>query len=172
MLAALAAGLVACEPGAAQMPQAAVKVVRHDDLLDLVRDHKGKVVLVEFWSTTCIPCRNGFHHAVEMQKTYGDKGLVVLTVATDVLDEDKDKTLERIRKFLAEKQATATVNLALDVETKVLTESLRVESLPCIFVFNREGKWKRFIGKDLTPDAGHRYPAVEAWIKEVLAQPK
>jgi cytochrome c-type biogenesis protein len=46
-------------------------------------DYKGKVVLVNFWATWCIPCREEIPWLIEMQQVYSAKGFTVLGLAMD-----------------------------------------------------------------------------------------
>src|SRR5262245_44002155 len=41
-------------------------------------DFRGKVVLLDFWSTTCDPCLAAMPHLVELYKKEKENGLVVL----------------------------------------------------------------------------------------------
>ena len=43
------------------------------DVEALVAMSSGKIVVVDIWSTSCLPCITEFPHLVEMQKTHGDK---------------------------------------------------------------------------------------------------
>jgi peroxiredoxin len=52
------------------------KVVRLAEL-------KGKVVVLNFWATWCIPCRAEIPALVELQSTYAKKGLQVIGVSVD-----------------------------------------------------------------------------------------
>jgi thiol-disulfide isomerase/thioredoxin len=152
-----------------------LKVVKYDELAELVRVNKGKVILLDFWATTCIPCKLSFPYTVELHKQFGGKDLVVISVATDpltnvfMLDDFKDPQ-PRIRKFLEEQKATFT-NVALDEPASVLEEKLRIKTIPCLYVFNREGQWAQFIGDKLKVDEKHRPYQVEEYIKQLLAQP-
>jgi|GEM_PF-272345 len=46
-------------------------------------DFVGKVVLLNFWATWCAPCRMEIPSLIELQRTYADRGLVVLGVSID-----------------------------------------------------------------------------------------
>jgi len=46
-----------------------------------LQDFKGQVVLLNFWGTTCAPCKTEIPWLVEFQKLYGPKGLQVVAVS-------------------------------------------------------------------------------------------
>jgi len=56
----------------------------------------GKVVLVDFWASWCVPCRHEMPLFNELRAKYGDQGFEVLGVAAD--------DVEKVEKFLAEVQ--------------------------------------------------------------------
>jgi thiol-disulfide isomerase/thioredoxin len=43
----------------------------------------GKVVVVNFWATWCVPCREEMPEFVRMQKEFGDRGLQFVGIAID-----------------------------------------------------------------------------------------
>jgi cytochrome c biogenesis protein CcmG/thiol:disulfide interchange protein DsbE len=45
--------------------------------------YKGKVVLVNFWATWCEACKEEVPSLIEMDRQYGQKGLVILGVSMD-----------------------------------------------------------------------------------------
>ena len=45
------------------------------------QDFKGKVVLINFWGTTCAPCLTEIPWLVDFQKRYGPRGLAVLAIS-------------------------------------------------------------------------------------------
>jgi thiol-disulfide isomerase/thioredoxin len=162
------------QPLRSQQPLAApidVKVIKYPDLTEFVQANKGKVILLDFWATTCLPCKASFFHTVELYKKYADKGLAVISVSTDTVDEAEFAKLKtRVLKFLRDQDATFT-NVILDETPKLMDDKLRLKSIPCLYVFNREGQWTQFIGDDLKEDASHRHPVVEQYIKSLLDQP-
>src|SRR5690606_3001004 len=47
-----------------------LKLQSWDATKTLIDSHKGKIVVVDFWSTSCLPCRREFPHLVALQKAY------------------------------------------------------------------------------------------------------
>jgi thiol-disulfide isomerase/thioredoxin len=58
-------------------------------------DMKGKVVLIDFWATWCVPCREALPHMREIAKKFHDEPLVILSVS---LDNDEQKWKEFVEK--------------------------------------------------------------------------
>jgi thiol-disulfide isomerase/thioredoxin len=65
-------------------------------LADAIGKQKGKVVLVNFWATWCVPCRQEFPDLVRLEKAYRSRGVAVIGVSTDLA-----KDLPAVEKFLA-----------------------------------------------------------------------
>jgi thiol-disulfide isomerase/thioredoxin len=61
-----------------------------------IAGQKGHVVLVNFWATWCVPCREEFPDFVRLEKAYRSRGLRVIGVSTDLA-----KDLPKVEKFLA-----------------------------------------------------------------------
>lgn len=61
-----------------------------------VEKDRGKVVVVNFWATWCVPCREEFPDLVRLEKAYRSRGVAVLGVSIDL-----PKDLPKIEKFLA-----------------------------------------------------------------------
>jgi thiol-disulfide isomerase/thioredoxin len=55
-----------------------------------IADHKGKVVLIDFWATWCPPCRAEIPNVVATYKKYHDQGFDIIGVS---LDQDREKLL-------------------------------------------------------------------------------
>ena len=90
---------------------------------------KGKIVLVDFWASWCLPCAKSFPVLDELQKKYGDK-LVILAVNVDEKAANMDK-------FLA--KHPVTLNVVRDGEQK-LVAVVAPETMPTSFILDGEGK--------------------------------
>ncbi len=54
----------------------------HGNTQDISKD-RGKIVVLNFWATWCVPCQHEMPLLGEMQKKYEDKGVVVLGASVD-----------------------------------------------------------------------------------------
>jgi len=94
-------------------------------------DFRGKAVLLNFWATWCEPCKVEMPWFVELQKKYGNDGLVVLGVAMD------DTETSKIAQFASEMGVNYPVLLGTD---QVSEDYGNVQYLPTSFYIDREGK--------------------------------
>jgi len=62
---------------------------------------RGKIVVVEFWATSCPPCRQTIPHLIELHKQYAGKGVVIVSLT----DEPK----ETVEPFVKEMGMTYAV---------------------------------------------------------------
>jgi len=64
-------------------------------------DLKGKVVLVDFWTYSCINCIRTIPYLVEWNEKYADKGLVIVGVHAPEFEFEKntDNVKEAVKKF-------------------------------------------------------------------------
>jgi hypothetical protein len=82
-------------------------------------------------------------HLVEMHKKYGQQGLTIITVCLDDLKE-LPEAKEAAPKILKSKGATALTHLLLDEPLEFWQDKLRFIASPCIYVFDRQGRWTQF----------------------------
>ena len=152
-----------------------IRVVNYDGLADEILKNRGKVVVVDFWTELCLPCRKALPHLVELYNAHKAEGMTAITVALDPAwrpaDEPPDPNLKgKLLKFLQSKKATFT-NLILDDSKKVVDEKLRIRVVPSLYVFSRTGKWTQFTDDTLQKDPKtDRYYEVEALVKKLLKE--
>lgn len=99
------------------------------DTLDLAR-YRGKVVLVDFWASWCTPCRKSFPWLNEMQRKYGEQGLVIIGV-------NVDSTKSAAEEFL--RDVPSQFEIIYD-PTGTLATEYQVPGMPSSFLFGPDGK--------------------------------
>ena len=86
-----------------------------------------------------------------MHEKYGKDGLVVLSVSLDLAnvrgedDASPDKIRTEVKDFL-QKRKFAVRAVVIDEDLSLLQDKLHFSAPPCLFVFNREGKWTQLSG--------------------------
>ncbi len=103
--------------------------------LAALADYKGKVLLLNFWSSVCAPCRKEMPALEALWKRLGDEGLVIVGI-------NVDRRGERSAKRFMERYGLS-FPLLLDREGEVRRE-YEVMVLPVTYIVGRDG---RFIGK-------------------------
>jgi hypothetical protein len=101
-----------------------------------------------------------------MQQKEASRGLVTVTVAVDTFnDHSVAKVKEEAGKFLTRIKADRSVHLVLDHDFGFWSEKFRFSAAPCIYVFDRRGKWTRFGGDD---QDGVDYRALDQLVEVLL----
>jgi len=93
-------------------------------------DYQGKVVVLDFWASWCVPCRRSFPWMNAMHDKYKESGLVVLAVN---LDRDRDNAESFLSKY------AANFKIVYDPEATLASE-FGVEVMPSSFVIGRGGE--------------------------------
>ena len=95
-----------------------------------IEAYRGKVVVVDFWASWCVPCRRSFPWMNAMTGKYGDQGLVFIGV-------NVDQERSEAESFLAEFPPDFTI--LYDDENKSLAREFNVQAMPTSYVFDRDG---------------------------------
>ncbi len=139
--AAAAAFLVLTGAAAAAAPEASKLAGELDakGFAGAVAARKGQVVLVNFWATWCVPCREEFPDLARLERAYRGKGLAVLGVSIDAA-----KDLPGVEKFLAKTNPDFPNYLkASGGDDQVFIESVDAKwggELPFTVLYSRDGR--------------------------------
>jgi len=110
-------------------------------------DYRGKIVLLNFWATWCMPCRAEMPGMETLWQKYKEQGLVVLAVS---VDEGSRGRIETFSKLL-----DLSFPVLLDPESKV-SDLYKVSNMPTSFLIDRNGKIiSRIVGTEewFSPEA-------------------
>jgi thiol-disulfide isomerase/thioredoxin len=155
-------------------PQGAVqvKLVDHAGLLAEVARQRGKVVVLDCWSTSCPPCVREFPRLVDLQNRHGDQ-IACLSLSLDYEGIDRpEELLPPVRTFLEKVRAGRLVNMLASEESDSFYPKLGIDSVPAVFVYGRDGTLlQRFDEDDSTKRLGRpfTYDDVETVVKQALA---
>ena len=125
-----------------------------------LKDLRGRVVLIEFWTFGCYNCRNTLPFVKSWHDRYREKGLTVIGVHSPEFDEEK--IVENLRRQVSSLGINYPVVTDNDYQT---WKSYNVEAWPTIFLLDKQGRirWMH-VGEGNYDDA-------ERQIQKLLSEP-
>jgi peroxiredoxin len=96
-------------------------------------DFRGRAVLINFWATWCVPCKDEMPDLVELYRKYKDKGFEILGVS---LDKDRGKVAPFVKEL--------KVDYKILFGDAKLAQQWAIRGVPASFFVNREGKITHF----------------------------
>lgn len=124
-------------------------VASWDEVQQMVAAHKGKVVVLDLWSTWCLPCMREFPHLVEIHEEFPGE-VACISVSLNYIgleDEGPEEMREQVMPFLTAKKAFFENVISSDPDNVVL-ERLSLASIPAVMVYGRNGKLLRRFDND------------------------
>src|SRR5438874_8884428 len=106
-----------------------VQFTKLDGSLMRLKDLHGRVVLLNFWATWCIPCRSEIPSLSAMQKDLDSRGLSVIGVSYD-------DTADLVRKF--QKDLPQSYQIVLG--GREVGSQLPASPLPTTYIIDRQGR--------------------------------
>jgi len=106
-------------------------------------DFKGKVVLLNFWATWCVPCRAEMPDLVKLQSEFQSQGLQVIGITYPAF------TQAEVRRVIRQMK----INYPILLDTRAVAKRYEVgEVLPTTIVIDREGRFRARILGILEPE--------------------
>ena len=93
-------------------------------------DNKGKVILVDFWSSWCIPCRQSFPWMNQLQAQYSPNEFLIIGI-----NLDHDRALAE--QFLQE--TPAEFDIIYDPKGKI-AKKYKLKGMPSSLIINKQGE--------------------------------
>ena len=101
-----------------------------------LREHRGRVVLINFWATWCPPCRAEMPDLVRLQREHAGKGLQIIGITYP------PERKSRVRRFVR----SLKVNYPIILGTRQIKARFSSEeTLPLTVVIDRDGTVKDII---------------------------
>lgn len=111
-----------------------------DGKRSIFSEYKGKVLILDFYATWCVPCRDSVPHLIGLQKKYEDQGLRV--IGLNVGGPEDEQEVPAFAKEFGIQYPLAKPDD--DLVSFLLSDS---DAIPQTFVFDRQGQLvQRFVG--------------------------
>ena len=122
-----------------------------------LQDYKGKTVLLNFWATWCVPCKEEMPAMQKLYNAFEEKGFVILAVSLD-----KGERMEVI-SFVNEHSLTFPVLLDPGQRAR---KKYFVTALPTSYLIGPEKKLKGFISGARDWDSDDAFKLINTLILE------
>lgn len=126
-----------------------VKVIKYEELFQMVNQPTDQLIAVNFWATWCGPCVEEMPHFVEVSEQYKENpNFKILFVSMD-----RVKQLEKVKQFMNDYKINAEVVLLDD--NKRMNEWIPAidkswsGNIP-VTVFYQNGEKVHFVGQDMS----------------------
>src|ERR1700752_1565197 len=132
-----------------------------DGKRSIFSEYKGKVLILDFYATWCVPCRDSVPHLIGLQKKFEDQGLAV--VGLNVGGPGDEQEVPAFAKEFGIQYTLAKPDD--DLVSFLMSDS---DAIPQTFVFDRQGQLvQRFVGfgsetgiyLDSSVETALKYPA-------------
>ena len=157
---AVAGLLVSTQPAAAILQKGdmapAIKLVTTSGQKVTLANYKGYVLVMDFFATWCIPCKESIPHMNALNRKYGKQGLQILGVSVDEGGE------REVKNFIADRK----ISYPVAVSGEDLQTDYGLRSIPTIYVINKKG----IVAEKFQGFSDQTGKAMEDAIKRLLAE--
>jgi peroxiredoxin len=157
---AVAGLLLSTQPAAAILQKGdkapAIKLVTTSGQPVTLANYKGYVLVMDFFATWCVPCKESIPHLNSLNRKYGKQGLQILGISVDEGGE------REVKNFIAERK----IGYPVAVAGEDLQTEYGLRSIPTIYVINKKG----MVAEKFQGYSDQTGRAMEEAIKRLLAE--
>jgi thiol-disulfide isomerase/thioredoxin len=127
------------------------------------RQHRGRLVLLDFWETRCLPCQHAIPHLRSLQEAYGQWGLEVVGIAYE--EGDFWSQVQKVQQVKGRLGVNYRLLLGSDRPTEPcpVRKQFRVRAFPTLFLLENDQIIKRWEGLD-----GEDWKVLELLVRQRL----
>jgi peroxiredoxin len=156
----LAALVLSSQPAAAILQKGekapAIRLTTTSGQTVTLSNYRGYVLVMDFFATWCIPCKEAIPHLNALNSKYGKQGLQILGVS---VDEGSDRD---VKDFVLARHLSYPVAVAGDE----MQADYGLRSIPTIYVINKKG----MVAEKFQGYSEQTAKAIEDTIKRLLAE--
>jgi len=119
-----------------------VQLLDREGLQKIISNRNGKPLLINFWATWCVPCREEFPDLVKFYSDFKDK-VDVIAISVDYPKEIETK----IKPFISEMNPGFDTYVYSERDQEALINMINKDwsgALPATFVYDNDGKQVSF----------------------------
>lgn len=153
-------------------PAVEVKLLKHDQIQELIAGHKGKVVVMDCWSTSCDPCVKEFPNLVALHKKYGPEKVACVSLSFDYEGLGKPEDVLPVVQDFLQKQGATFDNVLCVEDSETLYKKMNLASVPAVYVYKQNGELaKRFDNEDAAkPEDAFNYEHVAKLVEQLISE--
>ncbi|VAX36366.1 hypothetical protein MNBD_PLANCTO02-389 [hydrothermal vent metagenome] len=117
-----------------------VKIVSWKETKEFIKSQKGKIVVLDIWSTFCPPCLREYPHLVALQKKYPQRVVCIsFNVNYSGIEEEPPESHSKdVLDFLVKKKSNL-INIISSTPDEQFYDATDITSIPVVFVYNTDG---------------------------------
>ena len=150
--------------------QVSLKILDYAGLQQLIASKRGKVVVLDAWSTGCPPCLKSFPDLVALQRKIGRDRLACISLSLDYEGIGKPEDVEPAALEFLRKQGATFDNVLASEEPESIYKKLGIASIPAVFVFDASGALRKKFTEGASSKGKPVYELVEESVEQLLAE--
>lgn len=107
-----------------------IRKIKLEELENVLKENKGKVVIVDLWATWCPPCRMEIPGFINLYKKYRDKNVEIIGVA---FDENGETVVPPFAKKMG-------INYPVFLGGEDIASEYNLRAFPTTIVYNKNGE--------------------------------